>query len=105
MHGVCRRSAGKDFAKADCVGMTQTASKSKASPGGQGRVDGWEVARVADKVSRDLLWPARATSCRRSKPRVLRYLTGEAGPIGVVATLGHRRRQPLVDQGDQRHRH
>src|SRR5437879_3606021 len=30
---------------------------------------------------------------------------GEAGPIGILATLGHRRGQPLVNQFGQRHRH
>ena len=38
------------------------------------------------------------------QPRRLGDLAGEAGPIGVLAALGHRRGQPLVDQGGQRHR-
>jgi DNA-binding NtrC family response regulator len=39
------------------------------------------------------------------RPRALRHLAGEARPVDVVVAPGHRGRQPLVDQGGQRHRH
>src|SRR5439155_7181 len=41
---------------------------------------------------------------RSLQPRAFGNFAGEAGPIAVLAALGHRRRQPFVDQAGQRHR-
>ena len=45
----------------------------------------------------------RRDHVNKKKPGV--KAAGEASPIGVLAALGDRRRQPLVDQAGQRHRH